>query len=153
MILYCTLYSGNPSSISSLSQLRAVTLKLIVSLNLPKSEENESEPLITGLDFLSDGRLVAVDNLNRKCMLLNEGLRRLGTPYTLKSSSPKDVAVLSNSEIVVTSVNFFFYQWVQTMSSVWLSKLKHRRIYSLYAARRQHKWSWVRSMIPVMLEW
>ncbi|KAH3805524.1 hypothetical protein DPMN_133828 [Dreissena polymorpha] len=94
---------GNPSSISSLSQSRPVTLELIVSLNLPKSEDNERKPFLTGLDFLSDGRLVAVDNQNMKCMILNEGLRRLGTPYTFKSS-PTDVAVLSNSEIVVTCV-------------------------------------------------
>ncbi|KAH3804527.1 hypothetical protein DPMN_132814 [Dreissena polymorpha] len=95
---------------------------MIVSLNLPKSEENKREPLITGLDFLPDRRLVAVDSLNNKCMLLNEGLRRLGTPDTVKSSSPKDVAVLSNSEIVVTGVNFLFFLSVSSDNVISLTK-------------------------------
>ncbi|KAH3804520.1 hypothetical protein DPMN_132807 [Dreissena polymorpha] len=76
----------NSSSISSLSQPRPVTLKLLVSLNRPKSEDNKHETFLTGMDFLPDGRLVAVDNSNMKGIILNGGLRRLGEPYTLKSS-------------------------------------------------------------------
>ncbi|XP_052217330.1 uncharacterized protein LOC127835101 isoform X4 [Dreissena polymorpha] len=112
---------GNPSSISSLSQSRPVTLELIVSLNLPKSEDNEREPLLSGLDFLSDGRLVALDNLNKKCMILNEGLRRLGPPYTLKSY-PKDVAVLSNSEIVVTCFECLLFLSVSSDNVISLTR-------------------------------
>ncbi|KAH3805480.1 hypothetical protein DPMN_133783 [Dreissena polymorpha] len=36
-----------------------------------------------------------------KCMILNERLQRLGTPYTFKSS-PKDVVVFSRSELALT---------------------------------------------------
>ncbi|XP_052214782.1 uncharacterized protein LOC127833523 isoform X4 [Dreissena polymorpha] len=126
---------GNPSFISSLSQSRPVTLELIVSLNLTKSEDNKHEPLISGLDFLSDGRLVAVDNKNMKCMILNEGLRRLGTPYTFESP-PLDVAVVSNIEIVVTCFECLLFlsvssdnvisltRQIKTSSSFWSICLK-----------------------------
>ncbi|XP_052215880.1 uncharacterized protein LOC127834239 [Dreissena polymorpha] len=112
---------GNPSSISSLSQSRPVTLELIVSLNLPKSEDNEDEPLLSGLDFLPDGRLVAVDNNTMKCIILNEGLRRLGTPYTFELF-PKDVAVLSNSEIVVTCFKCLLFLSVSSDNVISLTR-------------------------------
>ncbi|XP_053392210.1 uncharacterized protein LOC128554898, partial [Mercenaria mercenaria] len=36
--------------------------------------DDVGEPLYTGLDFLPDGRLVAVDNKNMKCLIYNEKL-------------------------------------------------------------------------------
>ncbi|XP_052217329.1 uncharacterized protein LOC127835101 isoform X3 [Dreissena polymorpha] len=112
---------GNPSSISSLSQSRPVTLELIVSLNLTKSEDNKGEPLISGLDFLPDGRLVALDNNNKKCMILNEGLRRLGTPYRFRPS-PHAVAVVSNSEIVVSGSECLLFLSVSSDNVISLTR-------------------------------
>ncbi|KAH3797625.1 hypothetical protein DPMN_151209 [Dreissena polymorpha] len=62
-----------PISLQSMSD-QPVTLELLTG-------DNEMEPFLTGLDFLTDGRLVAVDNKNKKCIILNERLQRLGTPY------------------------------------------------------------------------
>ncbi|KAH3870600.1 hypothetical protein DPMN_033788 [Dreissena polymorpha] len=54
---------------------------MLVPLDLHKTGDDEKEPYLTGLDFLPDGKLVAVDNFNNKCIILNERLQRLGTPY------------------------------------------------------------------------
>ncbi|KAH3803491.1 hypothetical protein DPMN_131752, partial [Dreissena polymorpha] len=72
----------SPMSLSS--PPRPVTLKLLVSVDLPQTGDDEREPLLSGLDFLPDGRLVAVDCMNKKCIILNERLQRLGTPYKFK---------------------------------------------------------------------
>ncbi|KAH3809532.1 hypothetical protein DPMN_137905 [Dreissena polymorpha] len=50
---------------------------MLVSVDLQKTGDDEVKPYLTGLDFLSDGRLVAVDIDNKKCIILNERLQRL----------------------------------------------------------------------------
>ncbi|KAH3870605.1 hypothetical protein DPMN_033793 [Dreissena polymorpha] len=54
-----------------------LTLELLISVDLHKTGDDEREPHLTGLDFLPDGRLVAVDNSNMKCILPNKRLQRL----------------------------------------------------------------------------
>ncbi|XP_052215153.1 uncharacterized protein LOC127833768 [Dreissena polymorpha] len=89
------------SSISLSSPPRPVTLELLVSVDLHKTGDDEREPLLSGLDFLPDGRLVAVDNKNKKCIILNERLQRLGTPYKFKST-PRGVVCVSHDTLCVT---------------------------------------------------
>ncbi|KAH3805477.1 hypothetical protein DPMN_133780 [Dreissena polymorpha] len=54
-------------------------------------------------------------------MILNEGLRRLGTPYTFRSS-PKDAAVLYNCEIVVTCVECLRFLSVSSDNVIGLTR-------------------------------
>ncbi|KAH3801502.1 uncharacterized protein LOC127839927 [Dreissena polymorpha] len=90
------------TSLTSLSSHpRPVTLKLLVSVDLPKTGDDEKAPLLTGLDFLPDGRLVAVDNYNLRCIILNERLQRLGTPYKFKTY-PYGVVCVSRDTLCVT---------------------------------------------------
>ncbi|KAH3803710.1 hypothetical protein DPMN_131977 [Dreissena polymorpha] len=89
----------SPMSLSS--QPIPLTLELLVSVDLPKTGDDEKEPLLTGLDFLPDGRLVAVDNYNRRCIILNERLQRLGTPYKFKYN-PICVVCVSHDKLCVT---------------------------------------------------
>ncbi|KAH3803485.1 hypothetical protein DPMN_131746 [Dreissena polymorpha] len=101
-------YDGNKTvdtSSISLSPPRPVTLELLVSVDLPKTEDDEKNPYgyLTGLDFLPDGRLVAVDCWNKKCFILNERLQRLGTPYKFKSN-PRGVVCVSHDTLCVTCV-------------------------------------------------
>ncbi|KAH3801463.1 hypothetical protein DPMN_155114 [Dreissena polymorpha] len=63
------------------SQPRPLSLELLVSVDLHMSGDDTREPKISGLD----GRLVAVDNSNMKCIILNEKLHKLGTPYKFKA--------------------------------------------------------------------
>ncbi|XP_052238937.1 uncharacterized protein LOC127850149 isoform X2 [Dreissena polymorpha] len=83
------------------SQPRPVTLELLVSVDLPKTGDDKEKPLLSGLDFLPDGRLVAVDNMNMKCIILNERLQRLGTPYKFKDY-PHSVLCVSHDTLCVT---------------------------------------------------
>ncbi|XP_052218534.1 uncharacterized protein LOC127836144 isoform X4 [Dreissena polymorpha] len=90
----------SPMSLSS--QPRPITLELLVSVDLQKTGDDEKKPLLGGLDFLPDGRLVAVDNKNMICIILNEQLQRLGTPYKFKYH-PYNVVCVSHDALCVTS--------------------------------------------------
>ncbi|KAH3711282.1 hypothetical protein DPMN_070786 [Dreissena polymorpha] len=72
-----------------------------ITLDLTKTGDDKEDPLLTGLDFLPDVRLVAVDSWNKKCMILNERLQRLGTPYTFKYH-PYGVVCMSHDALCVT---------------------------------------------------
>ncbi|KAH3870647.1 hypothetical protein DPMN_033835, partial [Dreissena polymorpha] len=91
--------ANSPMSLSS--QPMPVNLELVVSVDLPKTGDDKKEPLLTGLDFLPDGRLVAVDNMNDKCIIMNERLQRLGTPYKFKRI-PLCVVCVSHDTLCVT---------------------------------------------------
>ncbi|KAH3803666.1 hypothetical protein DPMN_131932 [Dreissena polymorpha] len=84
------------------SQPMPVTLELLVSVDLPQTGDDKEKPLLNGLDFLPDGRLVAVDNRNKKCIILNERLQRLGTPYKFKTY-PCSVVCVPHDTLCVTS--------------------------------------------------
>jgi hypothetical protein len=44
-----------------------MTLKSVSVIDLKKTGDYIGEPLYWGIDFLPDGRVVAVDNKNKKC--------------------------------------------------------------------------------------
>ncbi|KAH3809815.1 hypothetical protein DPMN_138195 [Dreissena polymorpha] len=96
------------------SPMRPVTLKLLVSVDLHRNGDDEKEPLLTGLDFMPDGRLVAVDSKNDKCIIPNERLQRQGKPYKCRSR-PNDFACISENHIIVSVANTTLC--VQAMSS------------------------------------
>ncbi|KAH3807037.1 uncharacterized protein LOC127836472 [Dreissena polymorpha] len=77
---------GQPEIINSVMQQRPVTLQLLESADIVKSKGDKNDPFVTGLDFLPDGRLVAVDHYNNKCFLMNSMLQRKGQPYTFKTT-------------------------------------------------------------------
>ena len=82
------------------------TMKLtpVISVDVKRSEDDNKEPLYTGIDFLPDGRLVAVDNKNMKCLVYNEKFEKVGS-YQL-SYPPLSVVVVSEEEVAITSANF-----------------------------------------------
>ena len=77
-----------------------VTLKLIKSVEVKQCDGDVEEPWYTGMDFLSDGRLVVVDHMNCKLYVMDENLQKLGM-YKF-SRYPYDVAVVSGEEVAVT---------------------------------------------------
>ncbi|XP_053384628.1 tripartite motif-containing protein 72-like [Mercenaria mercenaria] len=76
-------------------------LTKITSIDLKQAGDDMEEPLYTGLDFLSDGRLVAVDRFNMKCLIYNEKLEKVGS-YQL-SYRPQSVVAVSEEEVAITS--------------------------------------------------
>ena len=75
-----------------------------------KTAGDQELPFVTGLDFVSDGRVVAVDNYNRKCIVLNASLVRLGAGYQFQNI-PLDVTCFNGDKLAVTH-GFVFYQTV-----------------------------------------
>ncbi|XP_060598010.1 uncharacterized protein LOC132751789 [Ruditapes philippinarum] len=80
-----------------------MTMKLtpVSAIGLKKTEDDIGEPLYSGIDFLPDGRLVAVDNKNKKCLVYNEKLEKVGS-YQL-SYKPLSVVVVSEEEVAITN--------------------------------------------------
>jgi hypothetical protein len=80
---------------------KAMRTTLVNSIDLKQKRSKEKEPLYAGIDFLPDGRLVAVDNKNEKCLVYNERLKKVGS-YQL-SYPPQSVVAVSEDEVAITS--------------------------------------------------
>jgi len=80
---------------------RHVQLKLVATLDLVKTERDEREPLVTGLHFLPDGRIAAIDNKNKTCFIVNSDLQRQRPAFKFKSN-PQDVTCYEENKLAVT---------------------------------------------------
>ena len=58
-------------------------------------------PFVTGLDFIADGRIAAVDNANKTCFIMNADLQRQGTAFKFERC-PKDVTCYNENTLAVT---------------------------------------------------
>jgi len=79
---------------------RPVRLKHMMTLDLVKTGGDEELPFVTGMDFLPDGRLVAVDDMNEKCIVFDDKLTRKGV-YNFEAA-PRDVTCYGGDNIAVT---------------------------------------------------
>jgi DNA-binding beta-propeller fold protein YncE len=78
---------------------KVIKLTPISSIDLRQGDEDR--PLYSGIDHLPDGRLVAVDNFNKKFLVYNEELKKVGS-YKL-SYYPLSVVAVSDEEVAITS--------------------------------------------------
>jgi len=76
-------------------------LTLVKTVKLVRTEGDEIEPWVTGLAFLADGRIAAVDYLNNTCFILNADLQRLGSAFKFQSK-PWDMTCYGDSKLAVT---------------------------------------------------
>ncbi|WAR12568.1 hypothetical protein MAR_026748 [Mya arenaria] len=83
------------------SFVRPFMLRLLASRNLKQGEDGDKEPVISGLDFLPDGRIVAVDNWNRRLIVTDQQLNNLATH--LLASSPQDIVTTSDQKVAITT--------------------------------------------------
>ncbi|XP_060602639.1 uncharacterized protein LOC132755741 [Ruditapes philippinarum] len=88
-------HQGDVNFVNMMMKLTPVS-----SIDLKKTEDDIDELFYTGIDFLPDGRLVAVDNTNKKCLVYNEKLEKVGS-YQL-SYKPFSVVVVSEEEVAIT---------------------------------------------------
>ena len=79
---------------------RPARLKHLMTLDLVKTEGDEKLPFVTGMTFLPDGRLVAVDHKNKKCIVFDDKLIRKGV-YNFEAA-PRDVTCYDGDNIAVT---------------------------------------------------
>lgn len=77
-------------------------LEHIRSVDVTQERNEYKEPLYTGMDFLPDGRLVAVDNKNAKLKLFDENLKNLSS-FKLPTH-PTGIVVIRN-EIAIPFAN------------------------------------------------
>ncbi|XP_060605536.1 uncharacterized protein LOC132758031 [Ruditapes philippinarum] len=82
---------------------KAIKITPVCCVDLKQSKDDEGEPFYTGIDFLPDGRLVVVDNTNKKCLVYNEKLEKLGS-YQL-SYKPLSIVAISDEAVMITSGN------------------------------------------------
>lgn len=92
-----------------------LNLEKITSIDLKHINDETEEPLYTGLDFLSDCRLVTVDNRNEKCLVFNEKLEKVGS-YQL-SFMPQSVVAVSEEEVAITSADDYKIEFLRVSTS------------------------------------
>jgi hypothetical protein len=80
---------------------RPMTLTPVTSLDLKKTGDDKYKPFLTGIDLLSDNRLVAVDKWNTKFLVYNEKLEKVGS-YQL-SYEPQSVVAVTEEKVAITS--------------------------------------------------
>lgn len=82
---------------------RSTSLEMVKSFRLTETLEDEEpvKPQYTALEYLPHGRIVALDNQNRRFSILGMNLERL-VVYEL-DYAPLDVSVISQTEVAVTS--------------------------------------------------
>ncbi|XP_053404908.1 uncharacterized protein LOC128558749 [Mercenaria mercenaria] len=106
---------------------KPVKLELITFIDLKKSKGDEREPLLTGMDFLPDGRLIAVDNFNATLLVFNVCLVKTCS-YKL-SYHPLSIVTLSEDTMVITaaadgSTNIEFLQVSKTNEITYMKTVK-----------------------------
>jgi len=89
-------------------RLQPARLELEATVDLGKTAGDQELPYISGLTFLPDGRVVAVDHMNDKCIVLSATLVRLGTGYQFQAY-PSDVTCFNGDNLAVT-LGFVFYK-------------------------------------------
>lgn len=92
-----------------------VSLKLICSVPVRQVRGDGSVPLFTGMEFLPDGRLLVIDNSNKKLNIVNENLQKLGVHKFAKLIY--DIAVISNEQVAVTTGEFFSIEFLLVSSA------------------------------------
>jgi len=66
-----------------------------------KTEEDKKEPLVIGLAFLLDGRIVPVDNKNKTCFVLSVSLQRQGSAFKFENKT-MEVICYEENKLAVT---------------------------------------------------
>ncbi|XP_053392213.1 uncharacterized protein LOC128554903 [Mercenaria mercenaria] len=99
-----TLKCSSPEDVKPITPLAPIVkLTKITCIDVKLTGDDVEEPLYSGLDFLPDGRLFAVDNKKRKCLIYNEKLEKVGS-FQL-SYTPQSVVAVSEEEVAITSAD------------------------------------------------
>ncbi|XP_060565599.1 uncharacterized protein LOC132724685 [Ruditapes philippinarum] len=80
---------------------KTMILTPVNSIDIKQEKDDVREPFYTGIDFLPDGRLVAVDNKIMKFLVYNEKLEKVASYQLLHK--PQSVVVVSEEEVAITS--------------------------------------------------
>ncbi|XP_053389325.1 uncharacterized protein LOC128552316 [Mercenaria mercenaria] len=107
-----------------------VKLTKITCIDLKQTGDDVMEPFYTGLDFLPDGRLITVDNKNKKCLIYNEKLERVGS-FQL-SYKPQSVVAVSEEEVAITSANQYKLDFLRVSKSNEITLIRTCKVNTKY---------------------
>ncbi|XP_053404880.1 uncharacterized protein LOC123556130 [Mercenaria mercenaria] len=128
-----TLKYCEPEDVKSIRPVDPIVkLTKITSIDLKQTGDDVKEPLYSGLDFLPDGRLVAVDNKNKKCLIYNEKLEKVGS-YQL-SYIPQSVVAVSEEEVAITSANEYKIDFLRVSKSNEITLIRTCKVKTEYAS-------------------
>jgi DNA-binding beta-propeller fold protein YncE len=109
---------------------KVMTLTQVSSSEFKKTGDDLKDLFYSGIDFLPDGRLVAVDNNNEKLIVYNEKLEKVGS-YQL-SYSPMSVVAVSEDEVAITSGNEYIIDYLRVSKANKISPSKKRKVTTNY---------------------
>ncbi|XP_060599843.1 uncharacterized protein LOC132753396 [Ruditapes philippinarum] len=108
----------------------AISLTLVSSIDLKAPEDDIYEPLYSGIDFLFDGRLVAVDNSNNKCLVYNQKLEEVGI-FDL-TNRPQSVVAVSDEVVAITSGDKYEIEFLHITKSNKITSCKRCKVQTKY---------------------
>ncbi|XP_060567067.1 uncharacterized protein LOC132725894 [Ruditapes philippinarum] len=94
---------------------KAMKLTPVSAIVLKKTGDDINKPFYTGIDFLHDGRLVAMDYINKKCLVYNEKLEKVGS-FKL-SYYPLSVVAVSEEEVAITRGDEYNIEYLHVSKS------------------------------------
>lgn len=107
--------------------VKPLKMQRLAYVNVRRGQNDNTEPFYSGMDFFADGRLVVVDNKNKKLKIMNERLEIVGT-FQL-NISPYDIVVMTAEKIAVTSKNEIRILHVSRTNTITLTKTMHTANY------------------------
>jgi len=110
---------------------RSLVLKQKSSTVLKQEKGDKYNTWVTGLTFLPDGRIAAIDWSNNKCVILDAGLQRSGPPYRFQDQ-PRDVTCYGNTNLAVTLRYDIFVITTPTTNGVTNSNVSKRSQMKFY---------------------
>ncbi|KAL4216765.1 hypothetical protein ACF0H5_024488 [Mactra antiquata] len=109
----------------------ASSIELITSIDLRQEWDEEEEPIYSGIDFLPDSRLVAIDHWNHQCVIYDVNLK-LKNSYKLPYNHPTCVAAVSDDEVVVTSGDNYSLGYVNVSKTNEIKMKRTCKVDSVY---------------------
>ncbi|XP_053403322.1 uncharacterized protein LOC128558379 [Mercenaria mercenaria] len=126
-----TLKYSVPEAVKPITSLDPIVkLTKVTSIDLKQTGNDVKEPLYSGLDFLPDGRLVAVDNFNKKCSIYNEKLEKVGL-FQL-SYNPQSVVAVSEEEVAITSGRYMTIDYLRVSNSNEITLIRTCKVKTKY---------------------
>ena len=86
-------------SVEKIGVFTRMELRCVASVDL-KASATESQPLYSGIDFHADGRILAVDNCNDKCIVMDGQLSIVGE--TKLENKPYDVTIYAGNQVAIS---------------------------------------------------
>ena len=90
-------------SVEKIGVFIPMELSRVASVHVKASGDDKGVPMYSGIDFHADGRVLAVDNFNDKCVVMDGNLSILG--QTKLENKPCDVTIYAGNKVAISHGN------------------------------------------------